>query len=310
MGNPLEKEKTILDFYNEMVRISQKNLKYFEQFFEQAFISMMLGHEFGDSSLCSREMYEMLLMINISALNNTGSNILDKVEYPFTLIDEDKYYERNVLDNMTILKRVLMIIRFYSDLCEDTRETMTRHILEMDNKGFIQVYQEIEKLLNIIRNGWIRRNVPKPYQESDAVHTVQMVGLASAYLTLYKPDDLDPQKVFEMILIHEVGEIMVGDITELDAEHDDKHEKEKRCVEKVFANLKKGMYFINLWEEFEARETNEAKFVYELDKFDPIAKAKYLDGVLGRVDLLPDFYEFEDARKTFENGRLKKVFAY
>ena len=55
-------------------------------------------------------------------------------------------------------------------------------------------------------------------------------------------------------------------------------------------------------------ETEEAKFVYQLDKIDPVLKAKVLDDVLDRDDLFIDFYTYEENRKTFEQGKLKELF--
>ena len=155
-----------------------------------------------------------------------------------------------------------------------------------------------------------KKTSKKEYIESDATHIMQMIGLASAYFSLFKPSDLDYDKVMEMIIIHEMGEVLAGDIPEGDLLHESKHDIEAQGVREVFNGLSSGDYFINLWEEFESRESNEARFVYELDKFDPIVKAEYLDEVLGRTDLLSDFYMYEENRGTFDEGKLKKVFKH
>ena len=63
-----------------------------------------------------------------------------------------------------------------------------------------------------------------------------------------------------------------------------------------------------MWKEFEKRESKEANFVYELDKLDPVMKAKCLDEILERNDLLLDFYKYEDQRDTFKKSRLKNIF--
>jgi len=162
----------------------------------------------------------------------------------------------------------------------------------------------------IIRSGWIARNVEKSYQENDAVHIMQMFALAMAYFRLDKDINLDKQKVYETILIHEIGETLAGDIREGASDHNTKHDLERKAVIKTFSLLNKGSYFIRLWDKFEERKTEEASFVYQLDKIDPVLRAKILDASLNREDLFADFYNYEEKRKTFENGRVKKLFYY
>ena len=59
---------------------------------------------------------------------------------------------------------------------------------------------------------------------------------------------------------------------------------------------------------FEDKVSNEAKFVYQLDKLDPILKAKFIDEEMKRDKLFDDFYGFEERRGTFSNGEFKKLF--
>lgn len=311
MSTKIENEKKLVDFYQEMVKMSQVDLNSLKNFFEIAFTSMVISHEFNDKKFGNREAYEMLFMLCLSVNNKEllkDGNFT--MSYPFSIVDDGSYYVKHVFDNHVLLKDVLTLIRLHGDVKKGERNTDNWRILKNDFDGVVKTYKEMVQLETIFRNGWIRRDVPKEYYESDAVHSAQMFGFASAFMTLMKPEDLDYNKVLEMILIHEVGELIAGDITELETGHDSKHEIEKMAVMAFFGNLNSGDYFINLWNEFEERKSNEARFVYELDKFDPIAKARYLDDELGRDDLLIDFYQYEEKRNTFEHSSLKKVFNY
>lgn len=314
MREKLIKEKNILSFYKEMVSLIQVDLKISDVFLEQAFTAMMMGHEFGDSSLCQKEAYEILLLWNLSYNNYVGHNrdlnYCDDVEaiiYPFGKINSD-YYKELITNNILLLRKLMFNCRLADELEKGDNNSIAIMLLNKRNSSCNDAFQSVLKLKEIIRTGWIKRKVKADYLESDTTHIMQMIAFASAYFNLFKPNDLDYNKVMEMILIHEIGEVLAGDIAEGDPLHDDKHALEARGVRTTFAGLKSGEYFIDLWEEFEARETNEANFVYELDKFDPIAKAEYLDEELGRTDLLPDFYGYEEKRGTFNNGKLKKVF--
>lgn len=50
------------------------------------------------------------------------------------------------------------------------------------------------------------------------------------------------------------------------------------------------------------------KFYDELDKLDPVLKARFLDKNLNRADLFDDFYDYEDKRGTFIGTPLQKLF--
>lgn len=291
-----DKVKKLLQFYEEMVRTSQNRLDSLSNFFEQAFMLMIMSHEYEKEAIRS-EAFILLFMLNLSSNNGY------RLEYPLSIVDDRREYINRILNDSELMKQILIYIHLFND-------EKKWDLLKEDKDGIVKMYREIEKLRSIFRNGWIKRNIPINWYESDSVHSSQMFGLAVAYWMLFEPHDLDFKEVIEMILIHEVGEIIVGDITELDKNHSMKHEYEKNAVIKIFSNLKNGEYFINLWLSFEKRKSNEARFVYELDKLDPIIKAKYYDNVLGRNDLLDDFYQYEENRGTFNEGRLEDTFKY
>lgn len=177
--------------------------------------------------------------------------------------------------------------------------------------------EEIDKVIeyfrimeNIQRTGWIARNIPEKYRENDAIHIMQMFALAYIYFKLDRTIDLDKRKVYEMIIIHEIGEAVIGDIREGTSKHQSKKELESSAVKTIFSYSKNGKYLNELWNEFENKSSNEACFVYQLDKIDPILKAKILDKILNRTDLYDDFYNFEVERKTYEKGKVKELFNY
>ncbi len=288
MREQLEKEKKLLAFYNEMVNILLVDRKNTELFLEQIFISMLLGHEFGVSSLSSKDAYEILITLFLRTRN-------------VALID-NSYYSSLIENKCLTVKEQMIIRRLVIELETGVTDSIAVKLLGLKNKNCINLFQSFIKLRDILRNGWIKRGVKEEYVESDAIHIVQMLGFANAYFFLFKPRDLSYTKVIEMVIIHEMGEILVGDITELDPCHATKHSVELEAVKTLFSGLDSGDYFIKLWEEFEGRESNEARFVYELDKFDPIVKADYLDSKIGRKDLFRDFYSYEEERGTFKNG--------
>lgn len=311
METDIKKEQALLNFYQKFVTLSQKDLSSGEHFFEQALINMIFNHEFKRKSLCSVEAYEKLLLWNLSYNNMIYEKSYEdylEILGPFSIINFNNYYTYLLSNDLFLNQELFMICKLADEL--KNKNGMPISLLSLKNQNFITTYYTILKLEEIFRKGWIIRNVEKEYVESDAIHTMQMLALASAYFNIYNDLNLDKRKVFEMILIHEIGEIKAGDIPEIDPRHDTKHDIEYRAVKEIFSNLSSGNDFILLWSEFEERKTQEAKFVYDLDKLDPILKAKYLDSVLNRNDLFEEFYLYEEQRKTFEESKFQKLFQF
>ena len=72
-------------------------------------------------------------------------------------------------------------------------------------------FKEINKLNTIVRTGWLNRNVPLERLESVGEHIFTMALLSLATIDKYNLK-LNVEKVLKMILIHELGEIDIGDI--------------------------------------------------------------------------------------------------
>lgn len=89
-------------------------------------------------------------------------------------------------------------------------------------------YEEIFALKNVIRRGWVLRNV-EGRLESDAEHTMSMILLALELMhknTLH----IDELKVLKMVAFHELCEIDAGDVTPVDnVDKKIKYENEKRA---------------------------------------------------------------------------------
>ena len=76
-----------------------------------------------------------------------------------------------------------------------------------------------------------------------------------------------------MVLIHDLVEIDAGDTYAYDSEGaKTKREREVRAAERIFGLLPEdqGRYFRELWDEFEAYESADAKYAHLLDNFQPL----------------------------------------
>lgn len=307
----MEVSENIWKFYQNVVNLIQKDYNSANKFVEQAATSMMLGHEFGGTNLSSAESYETSFIWNLTynIQSEIMSSLADMLK-PFSTINEDSYFNSLMMSNPFLVQEILIVCRLAEELEDKNSFSFAKELLKIRGSKLQDSYNSFSKMKEIIRTGWIARNVKESHKENDAVHIMQMFALAMAYFKLDKNIDLDKQKVYETILLHEIGETLAGDIREGASGHDTKHDIEKQAVEKTFSILNKGSYFIELWNEFEERKTAEAKFIYQLDKIDPVLRAKVLDELLERDDLFPDFYSYEEKRNTFEKGKVKELFYY
>jgi putative hydrolase of HD superfamily len=97
--------------------------------------------------------------------------------------------------------------------------------------------------------------------------------------------DIDVCKVMKMALIHDIVEIDAGDVFIYDRKDSGEHyAKEQAAAKRIFGILPAGQAkeYISLWEEFEKRETPEAKFAAALDRLDPILHNYYTGGMAWR----------------------------
>ena len=80
-------------------------------------------------------------------------------------------------------------------------------------QNVINYYVICNKLKNVIRTGWKDWNVNRERLESVAEHIygVQMLALAMKSEYQY---DIDIMKVILMLAIHELGETIIGDLTQ------------------------------------------------------------------------------------------------
>jgi len=133
-------------------------------------------------------------------------------------------------------------------------------------------------LKSIIRAGWIQAGVDEP--ESVAAHSWGMAFLASQIC----PEGIDRAKVIEMCVVHDLAEVVIGDITP----HDGISAAKKHRLEKeAFNSLKVLDSTRKLFEEYEEQVTVEARFTRFIDRLDMALQAGIYESTQesGVVDL-------------------------
>ena len=152
------------------------------------------------------------------------------------------------------------------------------------------LYEEIFKLKNILRKGWVVRNAWQPNGrcESDAEHCFSMAMLALEIMEKRKYE-LDKLKVLKLIIYHELCEIDTGDWTPLDkipanVKYENEYVASRRlAVEYDMPEI------LECFVEFEEKKTPEAIFAKKMDKLDCLMQCKIYSKINNNPKLFEEF---------------------
>ena len=87
--------------------------------------------------------------------------------------------------------------------------------------------------------------------------------------------NIDIDKVLKMLVIHEIGETIIGDITPFDGiTPEEKKEIEHKAMNDVLGKLIDKNFLLSLLYEFDEQKTPEAKFAHYCDKIEADLQAK------------------------------------
>jgi len=132
----------------------------------------------------------------------------------------------------------------------------------------IRSWFEISQLKNLYRRGWLQAGISAEHCESVAEHSFGVAILCNLLIPEVS-EQLDGKKVLQMALLHDIGEVYAGDITPQDGLTDHaKSMAERESVNHILSRLPAGQEYLQIWEEFEAGESPEARFVRQIDRLE------------------------------------------
>lgn len=165
---------------------------------------------------------------------------------------------------------------------------------DLNPKEVLKFLELVNNLKHLPRRGWEFCKVQN--FEPIAAH---MYSMGIMTFLLGNNSELDRFKCLQLALVHDLAECIVGDITPHDnIPVDKKHAMEDEAMKELTSNLGDiGLLIYNLYKEYEAKKTPEAKFVKDLDRFDLLCTAAHYEKRDNRK--LPEF--FEALKDKFEN---------
>ena len=129
---------------------------------------------------------------------------------------------------------------------------------------------EIDKLKQVGRQSYL---TDASRHENSVEHSWHLAVMAMVLSEHANDKTIDIMRVIMMVLVHDIVEIDAGDTFLYDEKNNQsKIKREQVAADRIFSLLPPDQAgeFRGLWDEFEARKTNEAKFAYALDRLQPM----------------------------------------
>ncbi len=128
---------------------------------------------------------------------------------------------------------------------------------------------EILGLKALARAGWIRVGLKEP--ESVAAHSW---GVAWLVLAL-APPGLDRGRALAIAILHDLGEVRIGDITPFDGiTAADKRSREQNALVGLLRGFSRSSELCEYWLEYENQSSAEGRFVKACDRLDMALQAQ------------------------------------
>ncbi len=127
---------------------------------------------------------------------------------------------------------------------------------------------EIDEMTHILRRTIL---LDKSRRENDAEHSWHIAVMAMLF-SEYASEPVDIGRVVQMCVVHDLVEIYAGDTFAYDAAgNSTKARREEEAADKLFSILPKdqGKMIRELWEEFDAMETADARYAACMDRLQP-----------------------------------------
>lgn len=133
------------------------------------------------------------------------------------------------------------------------------------------------KLKELPRAGW-KEKLEIEDAESVASHTLLMIVLVLFFSEKYRYSHRKKVKLIEMALIHDLAESITGDITPKTMHKNRKRKLEDEAFGKIaemIGTKSLRRKYLELWYEYQNKESFESKCVHLLDKLEMVLQAGY-----------------------------------
>jgi len=188
-------------------------------------------------------------------------------------------------------------------------------------EDILSFLQEALRLKKMVRSGWIYSGVSKADTESVADHSY-MITLLTLILALKekeKGNNIDIEKTLVMAILHDLPESISQDLDRRIRKYSPKKYDEfktdldREAIKHLFNNLpgKTGDYLLEVFQEFHAKKTLEARIVMEADRLETILQmSDYIQRGYPR-ELFSEFINnFSEEVDDYKNEDVRNIARY
>lgn len=159
-------------------------------------------------------------------------------------------------------------------------------------------------LKTVPRQGWIDKlSIKNPESVADHTYSMAIIGMVLSDSQKY-----NTEKILKMVLLHDLAESITGDLTPEQKSKEEKLILENETIEKILKNLPENLQkqYQNIWNEYQENNSEEAKFVHQIDKLEMALQAKIYSEKNNSSKEILSF--FNSAEKEIKDPNLLKLF--
>ena len=178
--------------------------------------------------------------------------------------------------------------------------------------------RELYKVKTVRREGWIRRNIQLPESIAEHMYGCYLLGIFFLPNNIHQcidyniPDikkyvQYSKKRILEMLLLHDLAEVKIGDIVSPEKVYEDEESENKRFDYYEYLCSFPGVYGLGnqkgVWEEFSENSTINAKIANDIDKIEAVIQA-YMYQDTNEIDM----EEWKEYARKNVNTSLGKQF--
>jgi len=155
-----------------------------------------------------------------------------------------------------------------------------------------------------LRQGWIDKlSIRHPESVADHTFLMSIIGMVLSDL-----EGHNTEKILKMIILHDLAESIIGDITPEQKERKEKLDLENKTMQKILSSLPENIkcQYEKIWTEFQNYESQEAKFVHEIDRLEMALQAKIYSKEINSPEKITPFIKY--AKEGIKDPNILKLF--
>lgn len=319
-----KESKRVVDFYlkgNELKRdiISDDDRTIAQHLYSSMILALAINKEFDASKDISKVI--RMIMFDGIALTDDDFHCSDYLKNGLKYDKEiEEKNKMTTFDSIFAMKCRILDLKLH-DLIINNKDKCQYEIYKLaikngiitprtleENKKYQEIfrfYYENSKLENKVRSGWDDNHwAVNGKRESVADHVYGTMVLALSMEDKFE-EKVDIDKVLQTLLIHEIGEIKIGDLTPFDnVTREEKQKIEHAAMKDVLGNLNGNDELFKMLLDFDDEKTSVSAYSHLCDKLEADLQSKVYEDRNEHRNL-----DDQENNVVFKNKKIQKMLA-